>query len=205
MKSADLYIRVSTEEQKLTGFSQRYQEEILRTFCEINSIEISNIVLEDFSAKTFNRPNWSKLFAQYKSHKLQTPRLLLITRWDRFSRNTLDAYSMLDKLSKLGIEVQAVEQPLDLSIPENKLMMAFFLTIPEVENTRRSMEIKKGLRKGAKEGRWLGLAPYGYVNRIRENGEKYIEVVQTEARYMKMAFIDIAKNLHLLLKPTKTL
>jgi site-specific DNA recombinase len=74
MKSADFYIRVITEEQKLTGFSQRYQEEILRTFCEINSIEISIIIIEDFSAKTFNIPSWSKLFAQYKSRKLKTPR-----------------------------------------------------------------------------------------------------------------------------------
>lgn len=53
---ADLYIRVSTEEQKLTGFSQRFQEEMLKTYCKIHSFTIEQIVFEDFSAKTFTRP-----------------------------------------------------------------------------------------------------------------------------------------------------
>jgi hypothetical protein len=36
---------------------------------------------------------------------------------------------------------------LDLSVPENKMMLAFYLAVPEVENARRSLNIKqdKGL------------------------------------------------------------
>ena len=33
---------------------------------------------------------------------------------------------------------QAIEQPLDLTIPENKIMLAFYIAAPEVENDRRS-------------------------------------------------------------------
>ena len=46
--------------------------------------------------------------------------LILFTKWDRFSRNAGDAYQMINTLNKLGIEPQAVEQPLDLSIPMKK-------------------------------------------------------------------------------------
>jgi site-specific DNA recombinase len=41
--------------------------------------------------------------------------------WDRFSRNTGDAYYMIRTLQGYGISPQAVEQPLELSVPENKM------------------------------------------------------------------------------------
>jgi site-specific DNA recombinase len=55
-KIADLYIRVSTDEQAEKGFSQRNQEEMLRKYCSINHMKIRNVIYEDHSAKTFNRP-----------------------------------------------------------------------------------------------------------------------------------------------------
>ena len=60
-KIADLYIRVSTDEQAEKGFSQRNQEEMLRKYCSINHMQIRNVIYEDHSAKTFNRPQWKKL------------------------------------------------------------------------------------------------------------------------------------------------
>lgn len=66
---ADLYVRVSTDEQADRGYSQRNQEEVLRKYCEINSIEIRDVIYEDHSAKTFNRPKWNKLLQNLKSTK----------------------------------------------------------------------------------------------------------------------------------------
>jgi site-specific DNA recombinase len=53
---ADIYIRVGTDEQADKGYSQRNQEEMLRKYCEGRSIQIRNIIYEDHSAKSFNRP-----------------------------------------------------------------------------------------------------------------------------------------------------
>ncbi len=61
----------------------------------------------------------------------------LITSWDRFSRNITDAFLMIRTLKNLEITVQAIEQQTDLSIPENKAMLALFLAIPEIDNERR--------------------------------------------------------------------
>lgn len=44
---ADLYARVSTDEQADKGYSQRNQEEVLRKYCEINSIGIRDVIYED--------------------------------------------------------------------------------------------------------------------------------------------------------------
>jgi site-specific DNA recombinase len=53
MKTACLYIRVSTDEQADTGYSQRYQEETLKRYCELQQITVKATFFEDHSAKTF--------------------------------------------------------------------------------------------------------------------------------------------------------
>lgn len=111
-----------------------------------------SVIYEDFSAKTFQRPAWTQLLVQYKRAKKRSVDLLLFTKWDRFSRNAGDAYQMINILRKLGTYPQAIEQPLDLSIPENKMMLAFYLAAPELENDRRALNTFHGMRRARKEG-----------------------------------------------------
>ena len=70
-KIADLYVRVSTDEQADRGYSQRNQDEVLRKYCQINDIAIRDVIYEDHSAKTFNRPQWNKLLANLKKIKIK--------------------------------------------------------------------------------------------------------------------------------------
>jgi len=44
--TADLYVRVSTDEQADRGYSQRNQEEVLRKYCQINNIAIRDVIYE---------------------------------------------------------------------------------------------------------------------------------------------------------------
>lgn len=193
-KIADLYVRVSTDEQADKGYSQRNQEEVLRKYCQINSIEVRDVIFEDHSAKTFNRPKWKSLLVNLKKYKNKTD-LVLFTKWDRFSRNAGDAYQMISALRKLGVEPQAIEQPLDLSIPENKMMLAFYLAAPEVENDRRALNVFHGMRRAKKEGRYVSQAPIGYINKSQEDGRKYIAVKEPEASIMRWAFNEISKGI----------
>jgi DNA invertase Pin-like site-specific DNA recombinase len=187
MKIVDLYVRVSTDEQADKGYSIRYQEESLRKFCTNNNLEVRKVVTEDYSAKTFNRPAWTDYLADLKKNKFRTDAVLFI-KWDRFSRNTGDAYQMINTLRKLGVEPQAIDQPLDLSIPENKMMLAIYLSVPEVENDRRALNVFQGMRRARKEGRFMGVAPLGYANRCTENGRKYIGIKEPEAAIIKWVF-----------------
>lgn len=191
MKIADLYIRVSTDEQADKGYSQRDQEERLTKYCQINSIQVRKVIFEDHSAKTFKRPQWMKLQVDLRKHRGQSD-LILFTKWDRFSRNAGDAYQMISTLRKLGVEPQAVEQPLDLTIPENKMMLAFYLAAPEVENDRRALNVYHGMRRAKKEGRWTGTAPVGYVNKMNEAGKKYIAPRDKAADIMRWVFEELA-------------
>ncbi|MDN3586076.1 recombinase family protein [Pedobacter aquatilis] len=194
MKIADLYIRVSTDEQADKGYSQRNQNEVLTRYCEINGITVRRRIYEDHSAKTFNRPQWQKLLTDLRNSKKDRPDLILFTKWDRFSRNAPDAYQMIATLKGFGIEPQAMEQPLDMSVPENKMMLAIYLTAPEIENDRRALNIFYGMRRAKKEGRWMATAPIGYANKTRENGTKYIAPKEPEASILKWAFTELAKG-----------
>jgi site-specific DNA recombinase len=193
MKTADLYIRVSTDEQAEKGNSQRNQAEALQKYCSNNSIELRKIIFEDHSAKTFIRPSWQKLLSELRKNRGKTD-YILFTKWDRFSRNAGDAYAMISTLRVLGVEPQAIEQPLDLTIPENKMMLAFYLAAPEVENDRRALNTFFGMRRATKEGRYMGKAPIGYMNSVTEDRRKYMRPDAKYAPIIQWAFQEIARG-----------
>ncbi|WP_121201809.1 recombinase family protein [Mucilaginibacter gracilis] len=100
---------------------------------------------------------------------------------------------MINLLHKFGIEPQSIEQPLDLEIPENKMMLAFYLAAPEVENDRRGLNVFHGIRRAKKEGRWTSSALVGYANLIA-NGRKYIAPKEPVASAMRKAFKDASEG-----------
>src|SRR5688572_21402341 len=182
-KKAILYVRVSTDEQADKGFSLQHQEERLRNYCQLQNIQVAGFYREDYSAKSFDRPQFAQLLERLKKEKKMADYLLFL-KWDRFSRNAGDAYGMINTLNRMGIEPQAIEQPLDLNIPENKIMLAFYLAAPEVENDRRALNTLVGMRRARKEGRWVCSAPKGYKN-VRDANNNPVIVPGDDAPFIK--------------------
>ena len=100
---------------------------------------------------------------------------------------------MIRDLKKLGIEVQAIEQPIDFSIPESKAMLAINLVFPEIDNYRRSIKIRGSIRGSLKAGRWCRLAPMGYQNK-RDYQNKPIIVPNSKACFIQYAYNEIEKG-----------
>ena len=154
--------------------------------------EIIQHYREDHSAKDFNRPEFKKLLAFAKKNK-GTIDYLLVTTWDRFSRNVTDSFVMIRQLKNIGIEVQAIEQPIDFTIPESKAMLAINLVFPEIDNDRRSIKIRGGIRGSLKAGRWCRRAPMGYQNK-RDGQNKPIMIPSDKAPFIQYAFDAIEKG-----------
>jgi site-specific DNA recombinase len=192
MKNAIIYVRVSTDEQADKGYSLQHQEDRLRQYCQLQNINVVAFFKEDHSAKTFERPAFNQLLSFIKKNKGKA-NLLLFLKWDRFSRNAGDAYGMINSLNKLGVEPQAMEQPLDLNIPENKIMLAFYLAAPEVENDRRALNTIAGMRRALKDGRFCTTAPKGYRNSRDENNKPLI-TPSAEAPLIQWTFKEVAKG-----------
>ena len=186
-KKAIIYTRVSTDEQAKNGGSLSDQEEKLRKYCDNNQIEIVAHFQDDFSAKTFNRPEFNKLLTFLKKYKNDVD-WLLVSRWDRFSRNIRESYNMIDTLEGIGPRIQAIEAPLDMDIPEQRILLAIYLVAPEVENTRRGMNVSIGQRKAIKDGRWPRRAPLGYRNSRDENNRPTVVPNEQTAPLVQKVF-----------------
>ncbi len=185
-KKVILYSRVSTTDQKDHGYSLADQEARLEKYCELNGYTIVYQVREDASGKTFERPQFNNVLEFIKKNK-GVANTLLFVKWDRFSRNATDALNMIRTMLSYGIRVNAVEQPIDVTIPEQKIMLSFYVTTPEVENDRRSMNVISGMRRANSEGRYLGPAPKGYQN-ARDITDKPIILPDENASFVKEAF-----------------
>ncbi len=193
MKNVLIYPRVSTDEQAEKGFSLESQNEKLLNFCDKNGWNVVETFDEDYTAwKGFNRPAYNQLSSYIKKSKTKID-MVLFTQWSRFSRDYTHSVNEIKRLRDLGIEANAIEQWVDLSIPENHYLLAIYLTAPQVENERLSMRTIDGMRKAMKLGRWQGKAPYGYSN---NKVTKLIEVDNKTAPLAKLSFEMMATGLY---------
>ena len=192
-KNVILYCRVSSDEQALGG-SLDFQEQSLRTYCEIKGYNIVGQPYgEDHSAKNFNRPKIQEIMKFCKKNKGKVD-MVLFTRWDRYSRNLEFALTNIRYFKDLGIEINSTENPLDLSIPENKTLLAIYLVIPEVDNDKRSEATKDGIAQALRDGRCANTAPRGYVNKQEGKHNKWVEIDEPKAKYIIQIFNEVAKG-----------
>ncbi len=190
-KTAVIYTRVSTDEQAEKGFSLRDQEEKLRKYCEDKGINVVAHFQDDASAKTFNRPKFQEFLKFAEKNKRQID-YLLVVKWDRFSRNIAESYAKIMILKDQGIVVNAIEQSIDPSIPESELLLALYLAYPQVENDRRGLNTKTGMRKGMKEGKWMAKPPKGYRFYDKNDHKKIIP--NEDAHFVIEAFQRVAND-----------
>lgn len=190
MKTAVIYTRVSIDEKRKQGYSLSDQEEKLRAYCERKDIRVLGHYQDDQSAKSFEREDWKKLYAFLKANKSEIDYIFVVL-WDRFSRNTGDAYDMLRQIQTMGIEVNAIEQWIDWKIPEQYYLLAMYITGAHVYNMRLSMRVKDGMRQAQKQGRWIGKAPFGYKNTLDHAGKKTI-IPSEDASIVRELFEEFA-------------
>ncbi len=195
MQNAIIYTRVSTDEQADKGFSLSHQKAVLELHCNLKGHTILKHFQEDYSAKNFDRPEWKKLLLYVKANKKNIDGLLF-TRWDRFSRNTEEAYRVIREFKALGIEVNAIEQPLDTSQPDSKVMLGIYLILPEVENDKISIRTKEGMRRAMKEGCYTGTAPMGYLHHRTEEGKSTLKPNPEIAPIIKKIYQEYATGIY---------
>ena len=188
-----LYCRVSTDEQAEKGHSIKQQEGALKNYCDRMGYNVAMIYKEDHSAKDFNRPQWKLLKSFVKVNKTQI-NMILFTKWDRFSRSSEQAYPVLAEYRKMGIELNAVEQLLNFSQSNYKIMLAVNLAQGEMERDNISDRTLKGTHQAKKDGYYCGKSPYGYDN-ARDEFKKSILKPNKYSHYVRTAFEEVAKDM----------
>ena len=178
--------------QKDEGFSLADQEHKLRSYCDKHGIEVLIHYQDDHSAKNFDRPEFQKFLLDLKEKRTK-PTLFLCVRIDRFSRNMMAGIEMINYLKQRNVEVRFVENNYELDSPESLIPFVLNMLLPQVENERRGLNTKAGMRQGLKEGRWLWKAPIGYLN---HKETKTIIIDPIKAPLIKEAFTLISKGIY---------
>lgn len=168
-----LYRRVSTDEQARHGYSLRAQHEAQHRECQRRGWHIALEGQDDgVSAMSFERAGWNEMVASLAAMSAaERPRLLLVTKWSRFSRNMSAALEQIERLRMLGVEVQAFEQWINYSDPNHLYVLAINLVEPEVANRWLSVQVRQGMRRAMEEGRWVSKPPVGY-RRVRDADDR---------------------------------
>ena len=143
------YIRVSSKSQE-SNSSIKYQKEQLIQ----NGIQPENIRIEVGSAtnEIKNRLVFQKLIQE----ELKSNDLLMVTKIDRCSRNTLEFLKLQDILFKKNITFVALDLPTSIDLATNKLIATTLSGIAEFENNRLKERQKQGIRAAQQEGKYTG-------------------------------------------------
>lgn len=143
------YVRVSSKSQESNSSIVSQKQQLIQ-----NGIEGENIFVEVGSGanEIKNRPVFQKLINQ----TLKENDLLMVTKIDRCSRNTLEFLKLQDILLKKNITFVALDLPTSVDLATNKLMATTLSAMAEFENNRRKERQKQGIRAAQKQGKYQG-------------------------------------------------
>lgn len=153
------YARVSSKSQESNSSIKSQKEQLIQ-----NGIEAENIRIEVGSAanEIKNRPVFQKLMKE----ELKPNDLLMVTKIDRCSRNTLEFLKLQDILLKKNITFVALDLPTSVDLATNKLIATTLSGIAEFENNRRKERQKQGIRVAQKEGKYQGRK--SLINKVKD-------------------------------------
>ena len=194
-KKVILYCRVSSDEQA-ENTSLDFQEDSLRKYCARNVYDVIAVYREDYSAKHYDlkRPEMRKMYDFCKRNKAQVDKILFL-RWDRYARNVGFAFEYQRRFSELGIEINAIESPIDFSGTEWAMMLSIYCGVAHTEDNKISKRTKDGIRATLKAGRYPQKAPIGYLNNRISSSETHLIKDEEYAPIVEAVFREAAKGI----------
>ena len=143
------YVRVSSKTQESNSSIESQKQQLIQ-----NGIKEENIFVEIGSGA--NEIKNRSVFQTLINQKLKENDLLMVTKIDRCSRNTLEFLKLQDILFKKNITFVALDLPTSVDLATNKLMATTLSAMAEFENNRRKERQKQGIRAAQKKGKYQG-------------------------------------------------
>lgn len=162
------YVRVSSKSQESNYSIESQKQQLIQ-----NGIQAKNIRVEVGSGanEIKNRP----VFQQLLQKELKPNDLLMVTKIDRCSRNTLEFLKLQDILFKKNITFVALDLPTSVDLATNKLIATTLSGIAEFENARRKERQEQGIRAAQKEGKYTGrktLINHSLITKVKNLKDK---------------------------------
>ncbi len=192
MKFAYQYIRISDKDQ--SNFSIEGQDRANRQYAEAHGITILDTFIDDGrSAKNFDRPAWKRLETLMRS-KHRRVDYLIVMKYDRLIRNVSEGLAFITLMEdSLNIKLLSVMENffIDPHSPYFFKMRADLLVQGEFERRVISDRSRFGLFSAKNSGRYIGVAPFGYINKRDDQDKPIIVIDPMKAETVKQMYNDL--------------
>jgi len=176
------YSRVSTTDQNPDS-----QKDAL------NRAGVDQLFIEKFTGTKASRPQWDKV-----KMILREGDTLVVTRLDRLGRSSKDLLEIGDWIKSNGIELEAVDQPINTSTPEGRMFFTILAAFAQFERDLIVARTRDGLAaaraRGRKGGRKHALSPM-QIDAIRSRYEGGETTVAEIAKSFKVSRPTIYRTL----------
>ncbi len=174
---AVLYLRCSSESQRVQATSIPAQRQVCEAYCLRHGYTILKEYLDDgLTGQTVLRPQWARMLSDARI-KPQPYDVVVLYDTDRFDR-AFEGEQELRKLRAIGLKVEYgvmqmdYDEEGDLS-PESEYLEGNKKVTDRYTVRKLSRDTSRGCKAVAERGFRSGApAPYGYCNGKRQDGEK---------------------------------
>ncbi len=187
---AVLYIRVSTPEQADQVHNLPTQTRKVEDRCKHDGLPVLKTFVDAESARTDERPQFQAMLEYCRTHRGKVTHVVFADL-SRLARNVADQSVTLAKFEKLGITPVSCDERIEDSAA-GKLSTNVLGVLNQFYSDSLSERITFRMAAGVQEGRWLWLAPIGYLN--GENGISGLKVDQQRAGLVRQAFEWVASR-----------
>jgi DNA invertase Pin-like site-specific DNA recombinase len=174
------YVRVSTDEQGMSGAGLQAQRRVIVAACERRGWQLVE-VLEDagYSAKDLKRPSLQEALRILEAGDASA---LVVAKLDRLSRSMLDFTALMGTAQKQCWALVALDCAVDTSTPTGEAMANMLATFAQFERRLIAQRTKEALAVKRASGVRLGrppVLPQTVVRRIqgqRARGDSFRKI-----------------------------
>lgn len=164
---AALYVRVSTDEQAMEGYSLDAQKAILHDYCISEDWEVVDVYEDDgFSGTNIKRPAYQRMIAEHDRWDV-----ILVLKMDRIHRNSRNFMFMMEELDRYGKKFVSCMEALDTTNALGRFVVDMIQRLAQLESEQIGERTYMGMKEKAESmentavrSTTLGFnPPYGYV------------------------------------------
>ena len=150
IKSAGIYIRVSTFDQAREGFSLGEQEERLKEFCKFKRYNIYKVYQDaGISAKNDKRPAYQEMIEDVKKGNIN---VIVALKLDRLTRSVYDIEKLMKFVNDYECDIDCMADESNTTTSNGRMVMRIMTSVSQNEIEKCSERTKFGMAGAIKNG-----------------------------------------------------
>ena len=150
IKSAGIYIRVSTFDQAREGFSLGEQEERLKEFCNFKRYNIYKVYQDaGISAKNDKRPAYQEMIEDVKKGNIN---VIVALKLDRLTRSVYDIEKLMNFVNDYECDIDCMADESNTTTSNGRMVMRIMTSVSQNEIEKCSERTKFGMAGAIKNG-----------------------------------------------------